>query len=99
MTQRQAQQVEKTKEKALKQPKTKSGKRKKCEKHVNFSSSHNEVDQKEVPPDDSFVCVLYRTIVLKDLLFLTSLFYCNLSLSLNTYVLLCRYGTVKQITS
>jgi len=61
MTQRQAQQVEKTKEslkKALKQPKTKSGKRKKSEKHVNFSSSDNEVDQKEVPPDDSFVCEL-----------------------------------------
>jgi hypothetical protein len=44
--------------KALKQPKTKSGKRKKREKHVNFSSSDNEVDQKEVPPDDSFVCEL-----------------------------------------
>jgi hypothetical protein len=45
------------------------------------------------------VCVLYRTIMLKDLLFLTSLFYCSLSLSLNAYVLLCWYGTVKQITS
>jgi len=33
------------------------------------------------------VCVLYRTIMLKDLLFLTSLFYCSLSLSLNAYVL------------
>jgi hypothetical protein len=61
MTQRQAQQVEKTKEsleKALKQSKTKSGKRKKRGQHVNFSSSDNEVDQKEVTPDESLVCEL-----------------------------------------
>jgi hypothetical protein len=61
MTQRQAQQIEKIKEnleKALKQSKTKSGKRKKRGQHVNFSSSDNEVDQKEVTPDESLVCEL-----------------------------------------
>jgi hypothetical protein len=45
--------------KALKQQNTESGKRKRREKRVNFSTSHDEVDQvEEVEPDDSFVCEL-----------------------------------------
>ena len=46
-------------EKALKQQNTETGKHKRREKRVNFSSSDDEDDQvEEVEPDDSFVCEL-----------------------------------------
>jgi hypothetical protein len=46
-------------EKALKQQNTETGKRKRREKRVNFSSSDDEDHQvEEVEPDDSFVCEL-----------------------------------------
>ena len=46
-------------EKTLKQQNTETGKRKRREKRVNFSSSDDEDDQvEEVEPDDSFVCEL-----------------------------------------
>ena len=51
--------MSKSLEKALKQQNTESGKRKRRENRVNFSSSDDEVDQvEEVEPDDSFVCEL-----------------------------------------